>query len=465
MVVNFILLIMMYPVLFVLYIVLKNEGSAGSGYCFGVRMNAEWMKDSTAVEILAEYRRSLRRYLIICAVIPPAALFIPYLSITFTIYMIWLLAVILVPAIPFVRANRLLRIRKKEMGWGAENSGYTYADLKSAESGVRTVRAVQFVLPLSLSAAAGAWGLWEAVQAQTATFGILAVTFALLTLIFYGTAVWMDRQKNDVISQNSDVNLNYNRAKKKLWKNIWLTEAWLNTAFTAVAAGTIAADDIQTEVILWGSIVWSVLGIAPLFLAAKKMWDIDMCYRDLRDIALEEDDDTHWLGGILYYNKDDRHSMVTKRTGIGTTVNLASPAGIGLGIVGALGFLVIPVSCVWLILEEFTPIRLSVQEQIITAEHMKVEYEIPVSDVWKAELEEELPGWSKVSGTGMEHVEKGTFHIRNTGDCEVLLDPQNTVFLRIETKDCVYYLSDLDDAGTREVYEMLCGSGVPEAVR
>ena len=48
MVVNFILLIMMYPVLFVLYFVLKNEGSAGSGYCFGVRMNEEWMKDSVA---------------------------------------------------------------------------------------------------------------------------------------------------------------------------------------------------------------------------------------------------------------------------------------------------------------------------------------------------------------------------------------------------------------------------------
>ena len=145
--------------------------------------------------------------------------------------------------------------------------------------------------------------------------------------------------------------------------------------------------------------------------------------------------------------------MVTMRAGIGTTMNLATPAGFGLTAFGLAALLMIPLCCVWLILEEFTPLKLSIEQQALTAEHLRVEYEIPLSEISEAELTEDYPTWSKVAGTNMDHLLKGTFHVRNDRDYEVFLDPQNEVFLRIQTADEVYYMSASDDETTRGLYE------------
>ncbi|MBN9618520.1 MAG: hypothetical protein J0H43_02130 [Actinobacteria bacterium] len=36
-------------------------------------------------------------------------------------------------------------------------------------------------------------------------------------------------------------------------------------------------------------------------------------------------DDQHWIGGIFYFNRDDRRLMPPKRFGIGRTLNFAHP--------------------------------------------------------------------------------------------------------------------------------------------
>jgi uncharacterized membrane protein len=39
------------------------------------------------------------------------------------------------------------------------------------------------------------------------------------------------------------------------------------------------------------------------------------------------DDERNWLGGVVYYNRDDPDVLVPKRYGWGWTVNFAHPAG------------------------------------------------------------------------------------------------------------------------------------------
>ncbi len=77
----------------------------------------------------------------------------------------------------------------------------------------------------------------------------------------------------------------------------------------------------------------------------------------------------------------------------------------------------IPAMCIWLILDEFTPIRLAVEDEILYAKHLNVDYEIQVEDIEHVEKITELPSWSKSSGTAMDTLEKGTFFIRNVGKC------------------------------------------------
>lgn len=149
--------------------------------------------------------------------------------------------------------------------------------------------------------------------------------------------------------------------------------------------------------------------------------------------------------------------MVNKRVGIGTTMNMATPVGMGLTVFSALVLLAIPLVCVWLILEEFTPIRLSVQNDALTAEHLRVEYVIPLDQMEDVELldADEMPRWSKVKGTGMDNLCKGTFHIRNEGNCEVFLNPQNQAFIRIDADGVTYYMSGVDDEDTLDIFEQM----------
>lgn len=43
--------------------------------------------------------------------------------------------------------------------------------------------------------------------------------------------------------------------------------------------------------------------------------------------AVYRDDERYWLGGVIYYNRDDPDLWVPKRYGWGWTVNFAHPGG------------------------------------------------------------------------------------------------------------------------------------------
>ena len=457
MVVQIIFFATMYPVLFILYFVMRGIGEAKNGYSFGLRMKAEWIKDEEAQKIVQQYRKELKKLMIVMALIPLVTFFISYMSVSFTIWMIWLLAAIAVPMIPYVRGHHRMRDLKQVRGWKKQSGERNLTEIKNVGK-VRRVTLLPFLPPMVISVAVAVWSM---IQFQDSALGGLAwcvVIFALTTVLFYGVAVWMDRQKIEVISDDSDVNLNYARAKKNIWKNLWLMVAWVSTAFTVFIVIDLYVDTWATGGILIGSIVYTIVTLALMLWAWKKVLSVDARYQVKRDAASEneEDDDDHWLWGMFYYNKNDKHTIVNQRVGFGTTMNLATPAGMGLTIFGyAVLILVVPISCIWLILEEFTPTQLAVEENILVAEHLKIEYEIPVADMESVTLIDELPNWSKVNGTGMDHLCKGTFHIRNTGDCEVFLDPQNAVFLQIETADNIYYMSAPEDVDTEVIYQEL----------
>ncbi|MCM2588487.1 DUF1648 domain-containing protein [Rossellomorea marisflavi] len=43
--------------------------------------------------------------------------------------------------------------------------------------------------------------------------------------------------------------------------------------------------------------------------------------------TVNEDDDSHWIGGIFYFNREDPSFLVEKRFGVGWTINFARPTG------------------------------------------------------------------------------------------------------------------------------------------
>jgi uncharacterized membrane protein len=64
-----------------------------------------------------------------------------------------------------------------------------------------------------------------------------------------------------------------------------------------------------------------------LFWPSRRSLDSGGAPADRPPPAVYRDDERNWLGGVIYYNRDDPDALVPKRYGWGWTVNFAHPAG------------------------------------------------------------------------------------------------------------------------------------------
>ena len=267
----------------------------------------------------------------------------------------------------------------------------------------------------------------------------------------------MDRQRQKVVSSDSQVNLNYNRARRMLWKKFWILMAWLTTALTVAFGGATVVDaDAGMALLIWGTIGYTLVLLLLCVELLRRQNKLDGTYRDRMDLVGFSDDDACWLGGLIYYNPKDCRTMVEKRVGVGTTMNMATPGGKAMGVFLLLVLLGVLVLCAWLVRLEFTPIHLSLEGDTLVAEQLKEDYAIPLDTIEDVSLVEDLPAMVRTNGTGMTTLSKGSFRIRETGEgCQVFLNPQNDVFLRVEAGDTTYYLGGEDDQETLAVYDSL----------
>jgi len=441
-----------YPVLFLMYFLFRNLANK-NGYCFGATINKELREDEKIKAIDVEYRKGLKKYTIIFAVIPFVGFFVPYVSIEFTLWMIWILVVCFYPMFFYARANIQVQEVKKERGWN-NVSEVSYTDLKIA-SVPRKVKFLAFLPTMLLSVIPVVWSYIQFHEAGYAAFRLCLITFAVCTILFYMFAVLTDRQKMSVICDDSDTNMNFARAKKQIWKNFWLVCAWVNTAFVWFVLVGMFVRHAFIWMLLIGSVVY---GIGIVFVAlrlVKQINEVNQKYESKRTVVDAATDDRHWPYGLVYYNPRDTHIMVENRMGTGTAMNVATGAGKGMYVFASLCLLIIPVSCIWMIMLDFTPIQTVVENDTIVCEHLSVEYEIPLDEIEEYTVITDLPEMTKMNGNGMDHVLSGTFEIYREGTFETFLNPQNDLFIRIVTEDEMYYISGVDDKQTQEIIECL----------
>lgn len=450
--VTIIFFVTMYPILGIFYFIMRSAASHKKLFCFGIRMKREWLQDAEVKKLILDYRKSLNLMCIILALIPLATLWIPYFSISFTVWMIWILMVIILPFFLHVKGNHRLKELKRRRNWQPEISANLLTERKEAEN-LRLVKQAPFRIPSSLSILIALWSFFFFQDKDLTHIGFIILSFAAMTLLFHGCALCCDRQRIEAISTDPQVNTGYTRAKKRVLKNLWLLCAWSNTGFTAFFAVSLGYEALMVHILLWGSIVYALLLMGFAFWSFRKMTKIETAYAMQNASFSDAGDDDCWLGGILYYNPQDKHTMISTRTGSGSTANLATPIGMISALFGAAALLMIPIMCIWVILEEFTPIHLAFSDETLTAEHLKIEYRIPIEEVDEIALVEELPRLSRTSGTSMETLQKGNYRVPEEGKCKVLLNPQNSVFLQVEASGTTYYLSGYDDEETRNIFE------------
>lgn len=455
------------PVFIIMYVVLKRNARPIKNRYFSVTFKQEWLEEDSCkqkLEIVTnQYHKNLLVALIVSMVVPMACFFIPYVSIQIMIWLLWLFVALVFFYLPFCKANAELRRYKEEMGWNVQVDREVHVELKSLGQ-IRRVSISQFVIPFVITVLTAGSAIGYRISGRVFSdnpvneicFYVFWVTFLLCIVLFAVFAIAMDKKGTDVISKDSEVNLNYTRAKKNVWKNFWQWSAWMTAGMQVVIAVALWLASSFMVVVVWGTLIYTVAVIVLSLRIANQLTSIDKSYEEKKDAELFVDDDRYWIGGVFYYNPNDKRSMVETRIGMGTTTNMARPLGWILDIIGGASILLCIGMCAWIVVEEFTPIELSFADQCIQAEHVKMEYEILVSDIEDITYLEELPKMSKTNGSAIDSMYKGTFFIsEEERKCQVFLNPQNNIFLRIKTNDGIYYISGINDEQTMEVYDLI----------
>ena len=465
---DIVLLVIMVPTLLVMFFYEYPSKWKDRKFIFGVRNRGEFKEQDASSEIdkiTAKTRKQALIVMICEFVVMGLIMLMPSPMMRMAFWMVFVLAALTISSIPFMRANREMKSLKRAIGIRS-GAGTKYADLKSAGS-VRALRLTKILIPVIISAVlfvaalicdlgvVDISGIAPSPE-MSGSFMMTSMTgsFLFIGIILIPIALLMDGIRNEVISGNSDTNMNYNRARKKIFADWFVLMAWINTAYIAVS--------VPLMIFFYGDIIMIVLLAAYLLmlmvsviLIVRNILAVDKRYR--KETTIEEDDDDKWIFGSFYYNPDDKRLNVAKRMGVGGTINIAHPAGKAIMIISGLLIIGVMVMAVFFAAFGNSSASVRIENDTLICTMLTDCYKIPVSDIKDAEIVNDTGSLVlvKQSGMNMPEFNYGTYIVNGERNCRVFLNMESSDYITFEAEGVKYYINADTVEETAGIFEKL----------
>ena len=464
MILGLVMFICLVPFAIIMYFLQYPKNWQDKKIIFGVRNRAVFSlkeNESTVDEIVQRIRKQATYILISICVVATAMIFIPSLVVKLIIYTVFLFFAFMVMTFPYVKGNSELKSLKRELGLtSAEN--VRSADLKSISSS-HTLNMPALIIPnvviflgtiFALLYDLKVISVGNKIFQETFAASLLAGVFLFQGILFIFIAKMSDDMRNEVISKESDVNANYNRAKKKIWSDFWLQACWINSVMGVILIIAVIVAFAELGMII-GMVLWLLILIGLMANVARKTSKLKEHYKTENEF--EEDDDDYWVYGLFYYNPKDARLNVEKRVGIGSTINMAHPLGkvisviVGLVIIGTFG------SLIYAGIFAATPLDVRVEDGNVICHQFRDEYKIAIDDIQSVSYEDTLEGVSliKMGGAATDKLYKGNFAAGDDKNVKVYLSYDADCYIRIQTSDEIYYINDVTKEDTKKLYDQI----------
>lgn len=444
------------PLMVIFYFVLKMAGRKKGRLLLGVTLWEGAEEDQQVKDIQKQYNKYLMYVNLFILAITIICCIPDRESIVMAAMMILILVTIVVYFLPIVVCNKKLKTLKMEHCSELNmNQEITMVDMKAASEKKEVHFLKSTLVPVITGVIIFAVELFFGKGEMKEVKLIIIGTMNLVGLIMLAMLFVMRGLRVEVVSLKSQINILYSRARSYQWSKIIMITTWLTTVYIIylyLRMDSLSTTDVEILVV---SMVYSFCIIGVVISIERNLREIRNKYDKFLDGV--EDDDKHWLYGIIYNNKNDKRFMVPQRVGMGTTINMAKPSAkifMGITIIGTI--LIIIGSSIFILLQDFTPVRLNVQDGMVVSSQIGEKYSIDIDDIELVEIISELPRLNKKAGTGMETLYKGSFRDRETGDsCSVCVRRTNEAYIKIVTSQMTYYLNDDTVEKTMEVYNEL----------
>jgi hypothetical protein len=187
-----------------------------------------------------------------------------------------------------------------------------------------------------------------------------------------------------------------------------------------------------------------------------KTWFLKHHFIDSITDEIYVDDDKYWIKGY-YYNPFDKRTMIEKRVGFGTTLNMATK-GSKIFNICIIGFITVVLGGVFLLLLslDFTTFQLSVHNDKVDIKASMYSYEFNISDIEDISLIESLPKKGiRTNGAATDSYMLGNFNLSGTGKAKVYVYRNNPPYIMIKLHDLTIFFNTKSETKTNEIYKML----------
>lgn len=443
------------PILPLIYFGTRLEGKPRNNLILCTTLPKEAWEDPRVLAIRKRFYLELNLVSILLLLFYLPAFFIKSFSGQFTYVMVWLIAIMVFPGIAQLRGTQKLRKLKKENWYHPELVKLQVADTSQAsvyEEKQSNYTFAHFLLPLLVSLIPLLYPLAVPTEEVPVILCLITVLNAASILGLYGCYRFTLRKKSDRV--NSDVTLTavLTRLRKYYWGKFWLYASWFCALFSFSTLLLLHSEKGWLIALLIFTVAVMALSLGVELKLSAEQHRLNK--EQPSEILVDEDD--YWPYGLYYYNKNDSNLIINKRNGMGTTVNVAHPVGMGLSIFSVIVLLLCPLCGVWIGHAEKVEPEIRLTETAVEAWHTGVEYTIPLDELLSCELLTDLPSATRTWGTGMEALLKGKFSVQGYGSsCQLCLDPQDELFLVVKTAETCYIFSMEDEEELRSIYNAL----------
>jgi len=416
---------------------LANEAKFKKNIVVGVTLPFEAREDGAVKQTLNRFKiwiYAVCGFLVALAVIGWRA--VPE---SMSFWLLWIDLCIVLPYVPYVWTNRVLKKLKRQRGWGSA-AGQVRVDISVIPQG-KWISPWAFLPPvvISLLPLAFSRSMWA-----------MNVTLAVCCILFWLGYRYCYRNKSEMIDGNVELTRVLTRVRQYNWGRMWLLASY---SMALLGAGIAAS----AESVLWSTVFFVVFTV---IIVAGALW-VELSVRRVQEKLTAEsgrewyvDEDEHWIGGILYYNTNDSRLVINNRVGMNSSINAAHPVGKILTVLLIVILLALPFAGTFI---GGGDVVLTLDDHAVVGANGRTEYVIELEDVKSVQLMEELPdNMIRNFGTAMPQLLKGDFTASEIGHVKVCLDPAVPPFLLIETTEGkAYLLGSRTDGAVKEVYEVL----------
>lgn len=427
-----------------------------NGMLFAVTLPAHAMESDRIRRIQKQFNKRFRSVNIGMALaLIPLFLLSSWPGYAMLYFLLWMMIFISLSTISFRSAFRDTLALKREQEWYVGAKRVIQADLRVAQAkNRRTASMWLFVIPFMMSIGIMLWSMSEDSQLQ----GLLTIMAPLITIVYLLVSLMSRRVKAKVYSMNSEVNLALNQASRRAKSYMWLWLAIVENAHVVLFyLFLLNKESVRNEIWLELLLLFTIIPTGIVFFVYRYIRKLEQELLEQDGKVIYSDDDEYWGNGFTYHNPNDKSLFVTKRVGMGETINTGTLAGkvIASSIITIIAAVIIGTAFMLIRSELSSPTLTIASDQQVHIEYPMYSFDFNLTEIEQLDLVDQIPTGMRINGEGTKDHLRGQFRLQDLGKSRLYVYKNQPPYIKIKLKETYIFFNEKEPRATKQLFEQL----------